>query len=304
MNTYRIQRVAKLTGLSRDVIRVWERRYGLIKPLRGANRYRIYTDEDVALLRYLRIETEKGQTIGDLAAIGRDMLLARMRESSVLHWAEGAGYGRILEELVAALDPLNRELFERRLNGAVAVIPFEEALSGILLPLQERVGQLWHDGKLDVAVEHYVTKQVQQKLFFAMNHLPVVEEGPKVIVGCVRGELHEIGAQTVAYRCRIQGCRVYYLGADVPVPDLAALVHRVEPAFVLLSCVTIPDAEQTRALARELREAVTGLCPVVLGGAGALAHREIFVNNRILVWDGRSNVVPYLAGLQPVSTSR
>ena len=72
MNTYRIQRVAKLVGLSKDVIRVWEKRYGLVKPLRSANRYREYTDKDVSLLRFLKQELDDGQTIGALAVEGRD----------------------------------------------------------------------------------------------------------------------------------------------------------------------------------------------------------------------------------------
>src|SRR6476646_11919905 len=78
MNTHRIHRVAKLTGLSKDVVRVWERRYGLIKPLRSANRYREYSDEDVALLRFLKAELERGQMIGALAIEGRESLLRRM----------------------------------------------------------------------------------------------------------------------------------------------------------------------------------------------------------------------------------
>src|SRR6476620_2861732 len=149
MNLHRINRVAKLSGLSKDVIRVWERRYGVVQPTRGANRYRLYTDDEVTLLRYLKAAVEKGESIG---------------------------------ELVTALNPLDRETFERRLNGAVAVIPFEEALHKILLPLQERVGHLWHDGRLGVATEHYVTKQVQQKVFAAMNQLPINEYGHKIVV--------------------------------------------------------------------------------------------------------------------------
>ena len=84
MYTHRIHRVAKLTGLSRDVIRVWERRYGLVKPSRSANRYRIYSDEEVALLRYVKNEMDKGQSIGDLIAVGREKLLASADRKSVV----------------------------------------------------------------------------------------------------------------------------------------------------------------------------------------------------------------------------
>ncbi|MBM4125153.1 MAG: MerR family transcriptional regulator [Nitrospira sp.] len=286
MNTHRIHRVAKLTGLSRDVIRIWERRYGLIKPARGPNRYRLYTDDDVALLRYVKAEMDKGSSIGDLAALGHDELLARMRTVPVLE-APGKGepYGRLLNELVAALDPVDRATFERRLNGAVAVIPFEEALQGILLPLQERVGQLWHDGRISEAVEHYVTKQVQQKLFSVMNLLPVNEQGPKVVVACAPDEWHEIGAQSVAYHCRVRGCRVYYLGANVPVAALATFCDQVRPDLLILSLVVSRVDARAVRLAEELAESLGPLCPIAAGGKGAELMREHLAPRKVEVLD-------------------
>lgn len=154
MNTHRIHRVAKLTGLSRDVIRVWERRFDLLKPTRGANRYRNYSDEDVALLRYLKQQLDAGESIGDLARVGREELINRLRAAAPRTTVVDNTFDRLLRELLSALEPLDRVMFEKRLNGAVAVVPFEEALHGILLPLQERVGHLWHSGRIDIAVEH------------------------------------------------------------------------------------------------------------------------------------------------------
>ncbi len=216
MNTHRIQRVAKLVGLSKDVIRVWEKRYGLVKPLRSANRYREYTDSDVALLRFLKQELDHGQTIGALAVEGLDALVQRMRTSPAGTAQELKPHESLLDELTALLDPLDKARFEQKLNGAVAVIPFEEAVQRILLPLQRRVGDLWHEGKLNVAVEHYVTKLIQQKLFSVMNQLSINESGPRIVVACPEGESHEIGAQAVAYLAAVRGCHVYYLGPNLP----------------------------------------------------------------------------------------
>ncbi len=95
MNKHRIHRVAKLTGLSKDVIRVWERRYSLVKPSRSANRYREYTDEDVSLFRFLKEEMDQGQTIGGLAMEGRDSLLQRMHASSIPKQQEFAPHRRV-----------------------------------------------------------------------------------------------------------------------------------------------------------------------------------------------------------------
>ena len=281
MNLHRIQRVAKLTGLSKDVIRVWERRFGVLKPTRGANRYRNYSDEDVALLRYLKEQLDAGGSIGDLARLGREELLNRLRAASPRASFIDNTFDRLLRELLSALDPFDRVMFEKRLNGAVAVVPFEEALHGILLPLQERVGQLWHDGRVNVAIEHYVTKQIQQKIFSAMNQLPVAEFGAKVAVACPPGEEHDIAALAVAYRCRVRGCRVYYLGANVPVAALTKLCHEVEPDLTIVSFpLAFPETTATEII-RALAQEVSPASHLTVGGHGALAMREHFLKSHI-----------------------
>lgn len=269
MNTHRIHRVAKLTGLSKDVIRAWERRYGIVKPLRSANRYRTYTDDEVALLRYVKAQMDKGQSIGDLVATGRERLVAEAARSAVTEPSETEPYERLLNELIQLLDPLRRESFERRLNGAVAVIPFEEALYGILLPLQIRVGQLWHDGRLNVAVEHYVTNQVRQKLFAAMSHLPVHGKGLSVVVACPVGEFHEVGAQAAAYICASRGCQTYYLGANVPIDQLAIFCRQIDPNVLLLSVTTPAPAHEWSSWIATLCDLMTPHRTILIGGAGA-----------------------------------
>jgi DNA-binding transcriptional MerR regulator len=116
MNTHRIHRVAKLTGLSRDVIRVWERRFGLLKPTRGANRYRNYSDEDVALLRYLKQQLDAGASIGDLAKLGREELITRLRTEAPRTAVVDNTFDRLLRELLSALEPFDRVTFEKRLK--------------------------------------------------------------------------------------------------------------------------------------------------------------------------------------------
>ena len=281
MNIHRIHRVAKLTGLSKDVIRVWERRFGLLKPTRGANRYRNYSDEDVTLLRFLKEQLDAGSSIGELAKLGREELLGRARASAPRVSFVDNTFSRLLRELLSTLNPFDRVIFEKRLNGAVAVVPFEEALHGILLPLQEQVGQLWHEGHVNVAIEHYVTKQIQQKIFSAMNQLPVAEFGAKVIVACPPGEEHDIAALAVAYRCRVRGCRVYYLGANVPIASLTNLCDKVKPDLTIISFpLALPEANAA-ALVQSLTHEVVPASRLAVGGHGALAMRDLFVKSNI-----------------------
>jgi methanogenic corrinoid protein MtbC1 len=239
----------------------------------------------VALLRYLSREMAQGRSIGELAALGRTRLLNALAESGpAIHQPENR-YQRLLDDLVAALQPLDDQAFERRLNGAIAVIPFEEALREILLPLEERVGELWHESRVDVGVEHYVTKLVQQKIFSAMNHLPITADGSSVIVACPPGEWHEIGAQAAAYLCAARGCRTHYLGANVPIAALGAMTRHIQPRDVLLSLSTAFTLAQVREVIRELKTDVLPHAAVSVGGAGAVAHRDVLEAAHITVLD-------------------
>ncbi|MBK5283278.1 MAG: MerR family transcriptional regulator [Nitrospiraceae bacterium] len=304
MNTHRIHRVAKLTGLSKDVIRVWERRFGLLNPTRGANRYRNYSDEDVALLRFLKEQLDAGGSIGELSKLGREELLGRARASAPHVSFVDNTFSRLLRELLSALNPFDRVIFEKRLNGAVAVVPFEEALHGILLPLQEQVGKLWHEGHVNVALEHYVTKQVQQKIFSAMNQLPVAEFGAKLVVACPPGEEHDMAALAVAYRCRLRGCRVYYLGANMPIASLTNLCKQVEPDLTIMSFpIALSEANATE-LVQALTHEVVPVSRLAVGGNGALAMRNIFNGTAIEIVEDFAELDHKLDRLMRQSISR
>ena len=300
MTLHRIKRIASLTGLSTHVIRAWERRFELVQPTRGPNRYRLYSNEDVALFRYLKEETDKGCSIGVLAELGRKELLRRCKLAEIESRKTTPPIERLLDELIIALQDKDRRSFERRLNGAVAVIPFEESLHRILLPLQIRVGEMWHEGKLSVAVEHYVTRQVQQKLFAAMNQLRTMDHGPQVVVACPPKELHEIGAQAVAYFCAVRGCRVSYLGGDVPVSALIDFSKKIRPQLVLMS-ITVPlgNANALEILA-ELKNGLEKICPLVVGGQGILASLEKFQRIGIEYVENYENLEPLLLKLTGV----
>ncbi|MCW5781846.1 MAG: MerR family transcriptional regulator [Nitrospirales bacterium] len=284
MPMYRIHRFSKLTGLSPHVIRSWERRYGLVNPIRGDNRYRLYTDDDVVLFRYLKSQVDQGMAIGELSEQGVEYLRDQAQRVFVETYREPPPSERLVLELSQALEENDRAGFERKLNGALAVIPFEEAVHRFLLPLQEVVGQLWHDGRLGVGQEHYASNQIKQKIFSAMNQFQTADAGPVVVVACPTNEWHEVAAMTAAYICRARGCRVHYLGANLPIPELAAYCQRNRPTCVLLSVTIMGSSDEARALAQQLASAIVPLSPVGVGGQGVQAHAEVFLQKNIIVF--------------------
>jgi len=236
--------------------------------------------------------------------LGREELLSRARSSAPQVSLVDNTFSRLLRELLSTLDPFDRVTFEKRLNGAVAVVPFEEALHGILLPLQEKVGQLWHDGHLNVAIEHYVTKQIQQKIFSAMNQLPVAEFGAKVIVACPPGEEHDVAALTVAYRCRVRGCRVYYLGANVPIASLTNICGKVKPDLTLISFPVALSEAKAAELIQALTHEISPVSNLAFGGHGAIAMRELVEKSHIEILEDFTELDHKLDRLMRKSLSR
>ena len=227
---------------------------------------------------------EQGATIGSLAAEGHDPLVARMRIATPVSAEDQKPHERLLDDLVGSLDPLDKAGFERRLNGSVAVIPFEEAVQRILLPLQRRVGELWHQGRLNIAVEHYVTKIIQQKLFSVMNQLSVNEFGPRILIACPEGETHEIGAQAVAYIAATRGCHVYYLGPNLPNSDLVIFGETITPDLILLSLTEVKSEASALQQLKEL-ELLATRWPVAVGGQGARAIGDRLRDTKIELLD-------------------
>lgn len=273
--------MAKMTGLSKENLRVWEKRYRLISPQRGSNRYRLYSEEDVDLLKYLISEINLGQSIGELASLGRDEILNRMRqEKAQAPKAEILEHDPLIGELEKFLLAIDRAAFEKRLNEILALLPFDVVFQRVLVPLQIRIGELWFDEKIGVAVEHYVTTQVKQKLFAAMN-MTSSQNGPKIVIACPPWELHEIGAQMVAYHCSTLGCQAILLGANLPLEDLIHFCTNTNPDGLVLSFTSPIGENRGKIFFAEIVKNISPLYPVWVGGQG-ISGMEKYIESKNL----------------------
>ncbi len=257
--TYEIHEVAELTGLQTARLRAWERRYEVVRPRRLPNRYRVYTSEQVALLRAFGRLCAAGERIGDLVREARESVIAR---------AEGrATDGSPLSLLLEAIRRLDREQLSRLLQDLRQRLGGPRFGREIILPLGEVIGDLWALGKLNVAAEHLASEVVVQQLKQELTGGPAT--GPVLLAACMPGEHHEWGFLVTLIETRHAGWRVQYLGADLPLKDLTDAAWTVVPAVVAISAA---DPENVLSRLVELRRLPRLLPPgtrVVLGGAGA-----------------------------------
>ncbi|WP_018462058.1 MerR family transcriptional regulator [Thermus oshimai] len=245
---YTIAEVEAMTGLSAEVLRQWERRYGFPRPERTPGGHRLYREEDVEALKAIRRYLEEGAT--PQAAIRR-------------YLAQGVRPQGLEEDLLQALLQADLPRAEALFRKGLRLLGPEGALTGLLVPVLRAVGEAWHRGEASVAQEHLASHFLRARMHELLD-LVGQPKGPPILATTPPGERHEMGAMLAAYFLRRGGLPALYLGPDTPLSDLKHLAERLSARGVVLSAL-LPDP--LRALPDG---ALKGLAPkVVLGGQGA-----------------------------------
>jgi DNA-binding transcriptional MerR regulator/methylmalonyl-CoA mutase cobalamin-binding subunit len=269
---------ARRSGLTQDVLRVWERRYGAVRPLRSAGGQRLYSDADIERLALLHAATRAGRAIGQVAELPTIALIDLVNEdraataslSSSQRQSDSADIVMTALDLTARLEgPALEDLF-RRAMARLGIIPFIE---GVAAPVLRSVGAQWHAGRLSPAHEHLVSSMLHDLVLGGMRSLARAPAHPTILVTTPVGERHVIGAALAAAAAATAGWNVLYLGGDLPAQAIADAAQAADVRMVALSVTYIeapPRAvDELRALRSMLPERVT----LIAGGAGALRLR-------------------------------
>ena len=274
---------AERTGLSTDVIRAWERRYGATEPARDASGQRVYSDADVERLRLLRRATEGGRAISRVATLPLEELeeLVGGDEEARAERSSGGPGGDTeprLDPVVDALESqalgLEAEHLERELSALLLELGFVRFIEEVARPLLRRLGEGWHGGRVTPAQEHVATGAVRRVLETARDLPSPPEDAPRAVVGTLAGERHETGALSVAAVVRLAGWRVIYLGGDLPVSELReAAVSTGARAVCISATFGSGDGELATNL-RGLRLSLPDEVEVYAGGGAVRAVRE------------------------------
>lgn len=276
--TYRIHIAAELSGVRVELIRAWERRYGVLVPDRTPSGYRVYTDRDVALLKRLKALTDEGVAISEAAKL-LPQLTAELgvppppvRDGGAR--VPGAQADVWRSEVMAAAEAYEQPRVSRILDEVMAALSPLKAFEDVLVPVQREVGARWHAGTLTVAQEHLVTQVVRERLVSLLRSAP--DGGRRhAVLACFPEEEHEVGLLGAALRLRYAGVRVTLLGQRVPVESLGETVARARPDVVGLSAVMDRGATVFQDALQRLMDALPKALPIWVGGPAALAHEDI-----------------------------
>ena len=277
-----IQVVAKRTGLTADVLRVWEKRYEVIEPARSSGGHRLYSDLDVERLSLLSRAVSAGRRISRVASLPPAELRALVREDedAAVHRRREVDHGLSaapdvhLAACLAAVETLDARRLEKSLMRAAVALSAPMLIEDVLGPLLAGIGDRWEHGKLSPGHEHLASAVIRRVLESLANSAMPGPEAPALVVATPAGQRHEFGALFVAAAAATQGWRVTYLGTDLPASDIADVATSTSASAVAVSLVFPMGDPQVAEELRQLRASVGPAMPILAGGRAAPAYRE------------------------------
>lgn len=270
-----IQVVARRTGLTADVLRAWEKRYGVVEPGRSEGGRRLYSDDDIERLRLLRRASAAGRRISQIAGLASGELAELVREDereeAVVVSEPGIDTVRVaavyVQESIAAVARLDARELESVLNRAMVTLSGPVFVEQVAAPLMRRIGELWSNGEVRPAHEHLATPVMTRVLGKMIEATEPTSSGLNLVVATPAHEVHELGALFVAVTAASEGWRVTYLGCDLPADDIAAAARDTNADAVALSMVYAGDAVSLASELKGLRQKLPVNAPLLVGGA-------------------------------------
>ena len=288
--TYNIKVVLNQTGIAADTLRAWERRYGLPTPQRTAGGHRLYSDRDIATIKWLMDRQSEGLSISRAVDLwnekidsGSDPLADSAQATSASPLAvPSAPVDSTLTSLradwVEACTDFNEAIAEQILNQAFSLFPIEAVCTEVIQKGMSDIGELWYENKLSVQQEHFASSLAMRRIDALLSAAPPPTRKETILVGCPANEWHTFTPLLISLFLRRRGYKVIYLGANVPADRFVETVKDTKADLVLLVAQQLTSAATLQQTAHAL---VTKKIPIAFGGR---------------IFNLRPNMVDYIPG--------
>jgi DNA-binding transcriptional MerR regulator len=267
----RIGELSRRSGVSPELLRAWEHRYGLLHPTRSDGGFRLYSPQDERRVAVMQSHLERGLSAAEAArlALDEEIVPAPRVQTPVLERSVG--------ELRAALDAFDESAAQSALDRLLSGFSVEVFLREVVLTYLRELGDRWERGEASVAQEHFASQVLRGRLLGLARNWDR-GGGPRAVLACMPGEQHDLGLIAFGLGLRDRGWRVTFLGPDTPLDTLSDAVTTLEPEVVVLTATTPDRFESGRDALRRLARAV----PLYAAGAGALPAFATDIGARLL----------------------
>lgn len=274
MDAYlRIGELSRRAGVSPELLRAWERRYGLLRPKRSSGGFRLYGDDDVRRVRAMQENLERGLSAAEAARLAVEVTAASSDTAP-------APPRDLAADLLEAFERYDEVAAHAVIDRLISTYSLDTVLRDVLLPVLSEIGVRYERGELTVAQEHFASHLLRGRLMGLARGWGQ-GAGPTAVLACPPGEQHEFGLIAFGLALRARGWRITYLGADTPIETLRGAVAEVEPQLVVVASeLAEPLLDASDALASLAREA-----PLAVAGAGASTELARRAGARLLEQD-------------------
>ncbi len=258
--------VSRLTGVNPVTLRAWERRYGLIKPMRTPKGHRLYTPADIEMIREVMRLVGEGVPVSQVRGLLGPTPAAAQGAAGPQLWKQ---YRDDMADAITRFDEANLDAFYQE---AMAHHPVDVVTKRLLMPLLEALGERWDRTDGGIAEEHFFGVFMRNKLGARFHHRSHHRRGPCLLAACLPGEHHELGLLLLALAAHDHGYRIVLLGADMPLAQIPHVRRRIRIDAVMLSSSVDPPEG---ILEQDLPALVSAVeVPVFVGGQTSMRHRQ------------------------------
>ncbi len=267
------------TGLSAHLIRIWERRYGAVTPVRSDSQRRLYSEEEVERLQLLGHLTRSGLAISQIARLPAGELRILQERTGTL----GAPLkspelpvvaGGLLDRAMQAIRQYDMETLEKLLDQGMIQYGYSGLLNKLLIPLLHAIGDAWESGDLTASHEHGATSAMKDYLARNLRSMHPPGTAPRLLVTTPAGQLHEMGAAIAASLARKSGWKVTYLGPSLPAEEIVGAVMMNSFRAIALSIIYPGDDPELPGQLIRLRSLLPDDIPIIIGGRSAVHYEE------------------------------
>lgn len=286
---YNIKAMCNLLGIQAGTLRAWERRYQLIEPVRNDAGHRLYTEEQLSMLKWIVLKIQQGFTVGQAVnLLNQDKHDIISQNQSLLQLDRTE---RLLHSMEDSLLRFEENKATAMLNEAFDVFSIDKVINEILSPLMIRIRSKWLKGEISTAHEHFATSFIRLRIGLLMNNYKANGLLPKVVAVCGPNEMYDLGLLFYALFLKRKGFDVIYLGSSIAKDDIHVVIKEISPKFIFLSATIEENAKETLEWSKVLSEQYKDISIGVGGHAfveypfSGMEQGENYIGNSTNDWE-------------------
>ena len=290
-NVFSIKDLENLSGIKAHTIRIWEKRYDILQPMRTDTNIRLYDLASLQKLLNITLLHDYGYKISKIATYPQDKIPSLVREIISSKTAKS----HAISEFKMAMMNFDQELFFNTYNWLIAEKSFKEVFHEVFIPLMNEIGLLWQTETITPAHEHFISYLIKQKLLVNTEKLQVLKQTKfdrVFILSLPLNEIHELGLMYLNYEFLLQGYKTIYLGESMPIENLKDLKKHFSP-IVFVSYLTVqPERdsinEYVTKMSAELLDDTTELW--FIGRLVEFINKDV-ISDKVSLFDSISQLV-------------